>query len=530
MVSAMLTDARALADGTTLDADVCVIGAGPAGIAVALELAGTGIDVLLLESGGASPERRDRSLAAGENADPRYYRLRRSRVVGFAGASNHWMETSGMRSRPLDDLDFVERPEVGRVGWPFRREHLLPHYQRAQQLCRLGSFSYDLASDDASNEPPLPLDPALAETVMFQIAALGNFPGRLNEIIAAANVRLLVHATALRLDTTTAGDRVDTVEVAAGDRNRVSVRPRTVVLAAGGLENPRMLLLSDRTHPGGLGNAHDHVGRYLMEHPHVRTGTLVPKSPKIVDQLGLYERRESDRVESFGMVKLPDEVIRSERLLGCAWSFAAKPSALMTPAGRALFGLRDAAVEFRRPIPHTADRLRTVLRRPREAAGALAAWRSPARSEPVLLFNAMSEQAPNPASRVTLGTRKDRFGRPLARVDWQLSKLDLTTIRRSQELVSKAFEEAGLGHAEQLFGDERPPAVVGGGFHHIGTTRMGDDPSSSVVDPDGRVHGVSNCYVAGMSVFPTAGYANPTLTVVALAIRLAAHLRTELKG
>lgn len=137
----------------------------------------------------------------------------------------------------------------------------------------------------------------------------------------------------------------------------------------------------------------------------------------------------------------------------------------------------------------------------------------------------MSEQAPNRASRITLGSRRDKLGRPVARLDWRLTELDRRSIRRSQELVGDAFADAGLGRLIKRFGEERPPTIMGGGFHHIGTTRMGTDPDSSVVDPDGRVHGVENFYVAGMSIFPTAGYANPTMTVVALAVRLAHHLR-----
>jgi choline dehydrogenase-like flavoprotein len=526
----MLTDALALDDGATLDTDLCVIGAGPAGIAIALELAGTGIEVLLLESGGITPERRDRKLAVGENADPRYYRVGRSRVVGFAGSSNHWMHTSGMRARPLDALDFAERPEVGRGGWPFGRSQLDTTYRRAQELCRLGPFEYDTVEREHAVGTRLPLDPSLVETVMFQIAALGNFAGRLNEVVAASNVHLFVHATALELDTNDSGDRVEEIRVAAGDNKRFAVRPGAVVLACGGLENARMLLLSNRVHTLGLGNAGDQVGRYLMEHPHVRTGVVVPTDLSLVDRLALYERRETDGVESFGMLKLPDDVLRDEALLGCAWSLDARPPAIVTPAGRSLVGLREAVVQFRRPIPHTRERVATVLRRPVEAARSLVAWKQPGSSPPVLALHAMSEQAPNPASRVVLGKRHDRFGRPVARVDWRLTALDRRTIRRSQELLGLAFSKAGLGRIEQLFGEEIPPTVIGGGFHHIGTTRMGADPTSSVVDANSRVHGVANCYVTGMSVFPTGGYANPTLTVVALAVRLAAHLRDELGG
>ena len=146
----------------------------------------------------------------------------------------------------------------------------------------------------------------------------------------------------------------------------------------------------------------------------------------------------------------------------------------------------------------------------------------------ILALRAQAEQAPNPDSRVTLGTRRDRFGQPVARVDWRPAASDRASIRASQEVVDAALRTAGLGHVEFMLGDEDPPALLEGNFHHLGTTRMHPDPADGVVDADCRVHGVRNLYVAGSSVFPTYGCSNPTLTVVALALRLADHLKKQL--
>jgi choline dehydrogenase-like flavoprotein len=129
---------------------------------------------------------------------------------------------------------------------------------------------------------------------------------------------------------------------------------------------------------------------------------------------------------------------------------------------------------------------------------------------------------------VTLGTRRDRFGLPVARVDWRPAPSDRASIRASQKAVDTALRAAGLGHVEFMLGDEHPPMLLEGNFHHLGTTRMHTDPARGVVDADCRVHGVRNLYVAGSSVFPTYGCSNPTLTVVALALRLADHLKKQL--
>jgi GMC oxidoreductase len=143
----------------------------------------------------------------------------------------------------------------------------------------------------------------------------------------------------------------------------------------------------------------------------------------------------------------------------------------------------------------------------------------------VLVLRAQAEQTPKPDSRVTLGTRRDAFGLPVARLDWRPAESDRASIRASQKVVDAALRAAGVGRVELMLGDERPPVLFEGDFHHLGTTRMHADPHRGVVDADCRVHGLRNLYIAGSSVFPTFGCSNPTLTVVALALRLADHLR-----
>jgi choline dehydrogenase-like flavoprotein len=115
----------------------------------------------------------------------------------------------------------------------------------------------------------------------------------------------------------------------------------------------------------------------------------------------------------------------------------------------------------------------------------------------------------------------------VARLDWRPTEADRASIAWSVRLLDEALRGAGIGRVDGAFGEERPEAMFVGNSHHMGTTRMSTDPARGVVDPSGRVHGVPNLYVAGSSVFPTSGYANPTLTIVALAIRLAGELRSQ---
>jgi choline dehydrogenase-like flavoprotein len=142
-------------------------------------------------------------------------------------------------------------------------------------------------------------------------------------------------------------------------------------------------------------------------------------------------------------------------------------------------------------------------------------------------FFSRTEQEPNPDSRVTLGDELDALGQPRAHLHWSLSETDLRSTRRSQEIVGEELARAGLGRM-RLLGEDDWARFLYGGWHHMGTTRMSDDPKRGVVDRDGKVHGIANLYVAGSSVFSTSGWSNPTLSIVALALRLAQHVRGKL--
>ncbi len=516
--------------GSRVATDVCIVGSGPAGIAMALEFAGAGFRVLMLEAGDREQTRAAQRMGRGESVGEPYYRIDTSRIRAFGGSSNHWRPWSGLRARPLDPLDFVSRPEVGREGWPFDHTALDAHYRRAQEICTLGPYDY---RNETWIEPgvaePLRLDPDLAETTMFHIGPLGQFAARLPEVTAAGNITLMFHANVLQILTDDTGTNATHVEVGARPGHRFSVDAKVFVLAAGGLENPRLLLASRQNHGNGLGNSQDQVGRYFMEHPHVNSGVIVPA--ETLPGLALYNRRTTDSTQHIAMIKLTDAVLRREGLLSTAWSLVPSSRQLTSPQGRALIGLKEIRA-YRWLVPGTAARARIVAADPtvslRLAAEAVGMRTKSEKT--VLKMSMMGEQSPNPDSRVQLSDKRDRLGSPLSKLDWRLSDLDIHTIKRSQELIGEALGAAGVGRFEQAFGEGPVPATVGGGYHQMGATRMHENARSGVVDADGKVHGVSNLYVTGQSVFPTGGYANPTLTVVALAVRLAAHIRRGLEA
>ena len=529
----MLSDARQLASDQQVEGDVCIVGAGPAGITVARELIGNGARVWLLESGGRDVERRAQRLNRGQSVGYPIHLPHQSRVRAFGGTTRHWF-TPGDESwaaRPLDPVDFEVRPGIRHSGWPFDRAHLDPYYAHAQALCQLGPFDYDPGRwTDPARTPPLPLPSGTVETSLFQHGT-ADFDGYYQELVRAPNVTLLLHASVVDLGTGEDPGVVDRVEVRREDGSRCFVRARLVVLAAGGIENPRLLLLSRRVHGRGLGNDRDLVGRFFAERLSARTGYIVPATPDLIGRTGFYPvHAAAPGVQIQGALRVGDAAQRERQLLNCAFFLVTRDLSFTAEAVRSVATLVKA--RRRRPLPaellgHLGN---VVTGLGPLGAVARARLRGADSARSVVAMRVQAEQAPNPDSRVTLGTRRDRFGLPVAQVDWRPAASDRASIRASQEAVDAALRGAGLGHVEFMLGDEHPPALLEGNFHHLGATRMHTDPSLGVVDADSRVHGVRNLYVAGSSVFPTYGCSNPTITVVALALRLADHLKKQLAG
>lgn len=521
----MIVDARTLPGGLEIAADLCIVGAGAAGITIATELAGRPFNVVLLESGGLTFEREVQDLCQGTVDGHPYYPLDTCRLRFLGGSTNHW----GGWCRPLDAIDFEPRDAVPHSGWPFPRDHLSAAYGRARLVCGLGvAFGEEGRGDPACPRPRFPLSggPDGLESAVIGIAPT-RFGRKYREALRrASNVRLLLHANALDLGFAEGGRIVSRVEAATGEGNRFSVAARAFILAAGGIENARILLASRRAHPRGVGNEHDLVGRFFTEHLHVPVGVLSPRtSLRRVRPFGV---QRSGRAAWRPAVALGETVLRQRHLLGIGAIFhdAGDPHDLTSfadqnPGYDALAFLLKSLL--RRELPDRfSHHLRTVLGDPITAARLVRAKlaRPPGRQ---FLVVGQGEQAPDPDNRVMLSDERDRFGMPKVLLKWRLTGRDLESLREGQRLLAAGLVASGLG-------DLRPEAgiataAIRGNCHHLGTTRMHRDPRRGVVDEHGRVHACGNLYIAGNSVFPTAGWSNPTLTMIALALRLSDHLQ-----
>lgn len=499
----MLLDARAFTEGTTLETDVCIVGAGPAGLVLAAELAGTPRDVIILESGGDRMDPDLLPLNDGDHVGDEYAGLAVTRHRQVGGTSNLWNTAvagqAGAKYAPLDAADFAERPGRDWSGWPFALDDLRADYTRAQQICGLGPFCYDAAAwRDARHEPLAGLGDVLVSRV-YQLGTRAAFVAPLRSAIdRATNVRLCTNATAVAIYGDMSTQRITHVAVAKRDGCRWRVRAKCVVLAAGAVENARLLLLSDNeSHQ--LGNISGWLGRGFMEHPRDRALTLRPRSRAFRERLNFYDLHQArDGTWIVGRFALAHDALASAELPNASATLLARP--------------RPAIESLERALPHAVGR-RLMVGGHGWSRRRGTAWMS---DRFTVLLNV--EQLPHPENRVTLSSRCDPLGVPLPVLHWRWRADDHARLERLRALLSRQLGSVGAVTVDAV---ARPDPNA---HHHAGTTRMHDDPACGVTDRHGRVHGTLNVYAAGASLFPTAGFANPMLTIVALAVRLARHL------
>ena len=528
--------------------DVCVVGSGPAGATLARELAQRGLRIAVLESGKRRRTRHGDRLRAVQWEGLPIKDYSRERVLG--GTSTTW---AGLSS-PLDAADMAPRACLGGAGWPIAREELLPYYRRAGERYRfpaLEAFGQGGIARLRERGEVRPSWRRLSEKTFLAAGEPQDFGREWLDTYAGKAVDLWLDATVTALEGTRArveGARVHT----SGGREHV-LRARAFVLATGGIENARLLLASRAAWPAGLGNEHDQVGRCFMNHPKNYHGILHFRQP--VGDLPYYFGCLRDGFAGYGGLRLSEEEQARRGLLNSyvrleplfPWTDNAGVESLVTlvKRSRALFARWKARhagdVVTLRDYSETGDdsELQNERRGPLRWLGLLARvalhprgvahylYYRLTRAKPLIraarLRNFM-EMQPHPENRVLLGDGRDPYGQPLPLVRHAPTELDRRSLIVLHEVLAEELEETGVGRLESSLALADPWPITQDASHHMGTTRMGRDPRTSVVDPDLRVHGVENVYCAGASVFPTSGCANPTFTIVALSIRLAEHL------
>lgn len=567
----MQINAQTILDGDNLETDVCIVGAGPAGLTLAHELAGENFRVALIESGGqtADPSAQDLAASEGDLMAAPYPNLYWMRSRQLGGTANQWLidmdeQGIGVRYVPFDDLDFEPKDWMPNSGWPFAKAELDPYYVRAQKVCQIGPYAYDAEAWQSEAAPQFSFASGNVTTRMFQCGPRDVFLKDIPQKLAqATNITTYFNATVVKLETDALANHVTCLQIATLGGGRFSLKSRFVILAQGGFEAARLLLLSGDVQPQGLGNEHDLVGRYLMDHQLVRGGLLRPGNPKVFNKMALYDLRQRQGIPVIGKFILSEDVMRREQLLNVATAlfprhgfFNSSLLRRLLPKGRRHFTPGVPAYQnFVKALKQKQlpDRplalLKNIITNLDDVLGYKArivplyshpsndcnlnkgGWSD--RSHPEQEFGVfdvvqMVEQAPDPNNRITLGNECDALGCRKLKVNWRWNEIDTQSIFRTQAILRKEFAQAGLGQLELRQDHEWPELIQATIHHNLGTTRMHDNPHKGVVNSQCRVHRVANLFIASSSVFPTGGYANPTLTVVAIAIRVADQVKARL--
>ena len=490
----MFLDAHKLTE-SALEADICIAGGGAAGMTLALDLRASGLSVILLESGGFRREAETQRLSDGRMIGINTWNMRSMRVRALGGATGHWEGWC----RPLMPQDFEPREYIPHSGWPIGYADLLPWYVRACETLEIGPFEWDAAARAKAMGTPLLGTGTAIDHRYYQFSPPTRFARAYGGALEKAdNIRVIAHANVadIRLDEKLG--RVESVTCRTLAKTQFQVRANRYVLALGGIENARVLLAARSQQPEGVANGHDVVGRYFMEHPHYYGSVGLVHFPELDRRFYATTPSDLRRVDGtpvpvMGAFGLAADVARSERLLNFTMAFHPVK--------------KDAETG---PVP--SANVQALLTRGGGAYG-------------ISQLAIRAEQSPLPESRVSLTDQVDPLGMPRAALDWRIAPEDDIRLRRALVLLARELGASGIARA-WIPGDSSRSC----GAHRQAVTTSGRrawavDPRTSVVNADCQAHQVGNLYVAGSSVFPTGGEANPTLTVVALAHRLADTLK-----
>lgn len=504
-------DARELPGDSEIVADLIVIGGGMAGLALAREWAG-GRSVAVLESGGKTFDPATQELYRGEGTMrgpggaeapfSDYVHQSRRRMLG--GSGNVW----GGKCVALDPADFAQRSWVPGSGWPVTRAQMQPYYDRASDLLGLPHFPPGETDLRLEGKPAVVIDGRkrfFSAARHFSRYSGGADRAAFDRWCAApaeadnVTVYLNVNVTELKLERD--GRSLERLDLACLNGKRHKARGRLYVLATGGIENARLLLASNSVANEGVGNGADLVGRNFQGHSVFSVDERTKGRAS-----GVYFGRTGNTLELYtdGM-RVKSHCVFAPTLAGQRERRAGNATITLVPF----------------PTTVGADRELAALRQVTEAL-------APGEGKAVdtgCFF--MTEHMPNPDSRITLGSTSDALGMPRVKLDFVWSEADWRSLESTITAFSQAMGEAGLGRV--IFPADRSQFVAiaakSTSRHHMGATRMNRDPAKGVVDANSRVHGVSNLYVAGSSVFPTSGIGNPTLTLLAMTMRLSDHLK-----
>lgn len=511
--------------------DLIIVGAGVAGLVLADALRNKGLNVDLLEAGGATLEPESQALYEAEMAGIKHLGTMEGRFRVYGGSSTRW----GGQLLPLSATDFEHRAHVRHSGWPISPAVLTPYLARCEDLLGVNHSPYDT---DLLKKLPRPW-PQLSEPELrlrfskwapFRCRNLAQTLGK--QCQADLQTRIFLHATVTRIDLHSDGRHVETLQVRTSKGGSFRFKGRQVVIAAGSIETTRLLLASRSIHSAGIANQSDQLGRWFHDHLSVKAATLHPlRRRNFLRQLApwfLGDTRHTVKIESTpawqsqqGCLNVMGHLVfDSPQNSGFAWL---RQQLLARQIGN--------ASENRLPAP-------ALQQLPGEALDLLyLAWKRYARQRRWCPSNAQitlsidSEQQPNPESRIRLSTNFDAMGMAKAIVQWKWGEPERRSFAAYRNLFNQQWQAWGSGYinwSESFEPDSGWEKSVTDIYHLMGGTRMSSNPVRGIVDPNLKVHGIDNLYIASLSVFPTGGSSNPTLTLMMLTLRLAERMLAQM--
>lgn len=542
----MHIDGRSLASGSVHTCDVCIVGSGPAGYAVATALRGQGLDIVILESGSfdSVTGTHDLSMLGADSSKfADHFHPSRRQVGGNASA---WYIQVGSEHRWLRLAVFSEADLKGAgvgdtEGWPLPYQEYLDWVERAGKLFSLPPGCTFVAPEGLSGE----IKADGHETRLFRFGDADKLLGDMLDLYETSpEIRLISNAYATEILPGEDCADIRSLVFATEPGRTHQIRAKTFVLAGGGIAIPQLMLASRSVSPAGVGNQHDTVGRWMMDHPLISGGDFFPSDPGLFKSAALYDLQDADGAPGMGFVTASETAQAERKQIAFNSIFFAREKGWKSQvenkrqkrgvagALRILTALRHRTLPPLRAVLDTALGfdgviLRLLERYDRNAAASLTrgGWSKDTRRK----FDRfevlhMVEQRPHRENRISLSDERDAFGVPKARLDWRWREADAQAVIEVQDAFAASLAASGAGRYEVHRVDGQPIVYSASARHFMGTTRMSTDPKNGVVDSNCRVHGLANLFIASSSVFPTGGYANPTLSITALSLRLGEHL------
>ena len=527
----MIIDSNSIQDNDVLDADICIMGAGVAGIVLASELADSGKKVIVLESGSEHYEVQSQELYKAESIPTYFPNPHHSRLRFLGGSSNHWQNSI----ERLSPIDFAERDWVKNSGWPIAYDEVARYYPKAEKYCGVEQGEYDFGFwqrkwniTDIFHQSKI-FDSAVSKVPISPVRFYSKFGKRLNE---SKNITIVKNANVVDLEYDATLQKVNSVAIRNLQDASHTVRSKVFVMCFGGLENARMLLTFNEKYDDKLGNQSGNVGRYFMEHPTIRGAHFFPVNNEALDKI--YMGIRDDAIVVRGRASLNEASQIKFRTNNMRLYFIKKSKIALSDGISSSHILADNLTNAEIPSEFGSHLLNIVKDIDLITEKVLKEKFDTTFFEDAYSFGgyeilSMTEQTPDKDNRIRLGEKRDQLGIKQIIVDFRVSDSDRQNAWKTLELMAKDPALHAIGRVQVL--KEQDSRIWGGqlgfGQHHMGTTRMSKTPNDGVVDTSSRVFGTKNFFVAGSSVFPTGGHVPPTLTITALAIKLADHLRSK---